>query len=95
MTEKGWEYNTAKKEIILHDIKCLKLAVRMMFSGIEKRHVQKMLSLIKDTHSLKLSKNRNRPQWRFLYAMKRGENTIRLKRKANVDKDSMNMKTEL
>lgn len=48
MTEKGWEYNTAKKEIILHDIKCLKLAVRMMFSGIEKRHVQKMLSLIKD-----------------------------------------------
>ena len=41
MTEKGWEYNTAKKEIILHDIKCLKLAVRMMFSGIEKRHVQK------------------------------------------------------
>lgn len=48
MTEKGWEYNTAKKEIILHDIKCLKLAVRMMFSGIEKRHVQKTLSLIKD-----------------------------------------------
>ena len=34
---------------------------------------KKMLSLIKDTHSLKLSKNRNRPQWRFFYALERGD----------------------
>lgn len=48
MTEKGWEYNTAKKEIILHDIKCLKLAVRMMFSGIEKGWYRIMTELDED-----------------------------------------------